>query len=352
MIITFFTPTLKLSGGNLVMFRYAEALATSGHKVFVVAPADEKKQEIRNGVIIKTFKKIPNKYIEHFFFELLFLFQYYRIMEKSDIVIPIFFPLVLHSIFCKKLKKCRKVIPLFQDFKEMFWFGKYIYFLLRRKFVHNNIDEIIAISDPIAEEIEKYSSLKPIVIKNSIDKEFFYKRNFEKENYILFVGSSAKSKGFNYFLESFKLLKNDFPSLKAKVVSPVTENFVKDDIEYINIHNDRNKLGELYSKALVFVSQSLGDSFGLPPLEAMACGTAVVLTDTVGSREYARDGENCLVVPIKNPTKTAEAVKILLQDKNLRKTFENAGMDTAKNYDWEKSIEKIALHIFKCGVKQ
>lgn len=341
MIITFFTPTLKLTGGNLVMFRYAEALALAGYTVFVIAPDIEKKQEIRNGVIIKTFKKIKNKYIEHFFFELLYLFEYYKTMEKTDILIPIFFPLIIHSIFCKKIKKCKKVIPLFQDCKEMYWFGKYIHFLLKQKFIQENIDEMIAISEPIAKEIEKTSSLKPLIIKNSIDKEYFYNRALEKENYILFVGSSAQSKGFNYFLKAFNLLKKDFPTLKARVVSSVATNFEKDNIEYININGDRNLLGELYSKALVFVSQSLGDSFGLPPLEAMASGTAVVLTDTVGAREYARDGENCLVVPIKNSQKTAESVKLLLQNSELRECFEKAGIDTAKNYDWEKSIEKF-----------
>ena len=104
-------------------------------------------------------------------------------------------------------------------------------------------------------------------------------------------------------------------------------------------------LGELYSKALVFVSQSIGDSFGLPPLEAMACGTAVVLTDTVGAREYARDGENCFVVPLKNSEKTAEKVKELLKNTLLRNNFEQAGFETVKNYDWNISIEKFSLDI-------
>lgn len=345
MILTFFTPTLKLTGGNLVMFRYAEALASEGHTIYVIAPDAERKQEIKNGVIIKTFKKIPNKYIEHFFFELPYLLEFYKTMEKSDILIPIFFPLVIHSILCKKLKKCKKVIPLFQDVKEMYWFGKYIYFLLGRKFVQKNVDNIIAISDPIAEEIEQYSSLKPVVIKNSIDKEFFYKRNVEKENYILFVGSSAKSKGFTYFLKAFNLLKKYFPTLNAKVVSPVTENFVKDGIEYININNDRNKLGELYAKAMVFVSQSLGDSFGLPPLEAMACGTAVIVTDTIGSKEYAINGKNSLVVPVKNVIETVKAIKLILQNQELRIHIAQNGIETARKYNWDESVRMFEQEV-------
>ena len=105
MHITFYTPTLKLSGGNIVMFKYAEELATMGHCVYVIAPAAESNEYIKNGVVIRTFKKIQNKYLEHFFFQLIYLKKYYEITPDSDIIIPVFFPLVVHAIYCKKRGK-------------------------------------------------------------------------------------------------------------------------------------------------------------------------------------------------------------------------------------------------------
>ena len=129
MIITFYTPTLKLTGGNLVMFQYAKYLALQENfSVYIIAPDSESKDYIQDGINIRTFKKVPNKYFEHIFFQLIYLKQFYELTPLSDVIIPIFFPLVIHAIYCKKREKTKKVISLFQDFKTMYWFGNYIYF--------------------------------------------------------------------------------------------------------------------------------------------------------------------------------------------------------------------------------
>lgn len=339
MIITFYTPTLKLTGGNLVMFKYAKYLASQGIEVYVIAPDFDKKDYIENGVHIKTFKKFPNKYFEHIFFQLIYLKNFYNLTPKSDIIIPIFFPLVIHALFCKKEKKCKKMIPLFQDYKDMFWFGWYIYFILGLKCITQNIDNFIAVSDPVAQEIKKYTGREATIIKNGIDNENFYPRDLPKENYILFVGSSLKAKGLKNFLKAFDIVKKKFPHLKAKIVS--RNNINNPNIEVVNIGNDRNKLGEIYSKALIYVSQSLGDSFGLPPLEAMACGTAVVLTDTVGAKEYAVNYENSLIVPIKSIDLTVKAITEILNNVSLRNKLAQNGIVTAQKYKWAKSCSQF-----------
>ena len=56
-------------------------------------------------------------------------------------------------------------------------------------------------------------------------------------------------------------------------------------------------LAELYSSADIFLFTSYAESFGLPPLEAMACGTTVVTTDCKGNRDYAIGEYNCLIRP-------------------------------------------------------
>lgn len=341
MIITFYTPTLKLTGGNLVMFQYAKYLASQENfEVYIIAPDIEKKDYIQDGINIKTFKKVPNKYFEHIFFQLIYLKQFFKLTPKSDIIIPIFFPLVIHAIYCKKAGKTKKVISLFQDSKTMYWFGCYIYFLLRLPIIINNIDDFIAVSTPIAKEILQYAKKEAIIIPNGIDTNIFYPRNVEKENYILFIGSS-KTKGVKEFVKSYELVKQKFPELKAIIVGPNLYNTNNPDITFLGTIKDKDKLALLYSKALVYVSQSYGDSFGLPPLEAMACGTAVVLTDTVGSREYAVDGENSIIVPIKNIKKTSDAIIKILKNKELREKLEKNAIKTASQYNYKDSTFKL-----------
>ncbi len=341
MNITFFTPMLKLSGGNIVMFKYAQALAEFGHNITVIAPHSEVIDKTENGVHIRTFKKFPNKYFEHIFFQLIYLNKFFDLTSESDIIIPIFFPLAIHAIYCKKRGKTKKVISLFQDYKEMYWFGRYIFFILGLKFINSNIDKFIAVSTPIGNLIEKSIHRNVVIIPNGVEHKYFYPRNFKKENYILFVGSSAKNKGLNCFLDAFNLIKKYFPNLKAKIVSQNNENIIDKDIEVINVQNDRKKLGEIYSKAIVYVSQSYGDSFGLPPLEAMACGTAVILTDTDGAKEYAVNNKNSIIVPIKSVTATTDAIFELLTNETKRKSFEKEGIITAKKYQWEPAFKRF-----------
>ena len=341
MNITFFTPMLKLSGGNIVMFKYAEVLVKFGHKVTVIAPHSEIINEVKNGVFIKTFKKFPNKYFEHIFFQLIYLNKFYELTTKTDVIIPVFFPLAIHALYCKSRGKTKKVISLFQDYKEMYWFGRYIFFILGLSFVNSGIDKFIAVSEPLGNQIKQITKKEVVVIPNGIEQEYFYPRTSEKENYVLFVGSSAKNKGLKYFLEAFNIVKKGFPNLQAKIVSQNEGMIIDDDIEVINVGTDREKLGNIYSKALIYVSQSFGDSFGLPPLEAMASGTAVVLTETDGAKQYAINNVNSIVVPIKNAEQTAKAIIKLLSDDTKRKSLEKEGIVTAKKYQWEPAFNRF-----------
>ena len=213
--------------------------------------------------------------------------------------------------------------------------------------MHKNIDKFITVSNSIANEIKRYTGKDAVVIPNGIEHQYFYPRKDKKENYILFVGTSAKNKGLEYFIQSFKLLKKDFPELQAKIVSQNNEKIIDDDIEVINVGADREKLGDIYSKALIYVSQSFNDSFGLPPLEAMASGTAVILTETDGAKQYAINNVNSIIVPIKNAVKTANAVTELLSDDIKRKSLEKEGIVTAEKYQWELASQRFNDEVTK-----
>jgi O-antigen biosynthesis protein len=95
---------------------------------------------------------------------------------------------------------------------------------------------------------------------------------------------------------------------------------------------DQNQLAELYSAADVFLDGSDFQGFGRCALEAMACGTACVLTSVGGVNEYARGGENCLLVPPQRPEAFAEAMIKILKDKELKTRLVENGFKTAGNF--------------------
>ncbi|MGC8543624.1 MAG: glycosyltransferase family 4 protein, partial [Vulcanisaeta sp.] len=98
-------------------------------------------------------------------------------------------------------------------------------------------------------------------------------------------------------------------------------------------------MARLYSSSDVFIFTSYKESFGLPPLEAMASGTAVITTDCGGDRDYAVNGYNSLVVPPGDPSAVANATIRVLKDGKLKERLVEGGLETAKKWTWDKVVD-------------
>jgi len=108
---------------------------------------------------------------------------------------------------------------------------------------------------------------------------------------------------------------------------------------YVTSPTDED-VNRLYNRATVFVATSVHEGFGLPALEAMAAGTAVVCTDADGNRDYCRDGENCLIADA-DPGSVAGALTRVIADASLRERLERAGRQTALAYAWPAHIDAV-----------
>jgi len=107
---------------------------------------------------------------------------------------------------------------------------------------------------------------------------------------------------------------------------------VKPEFKYTIFGNvDDETLAKLYSGSDAFIFTSYKEGFGLPPLEAMASGTAVVTTDCGGIRDYAVDSYNSLITPPGDPMAIAEAVIKVLNDQRLRDKLIQGGLETENN---------------------
>lgn len=105
-------------------------------------------------------------------------------------------------------------------------------------------------------------------------------------------------------------------------------------------------IAELYraSDVLVFPVR-WEEPWGLVPLEAMACGCPVIATARGGSGEYLRDGENCLLVPHRDPRALAGAVRRLAGDPALREQLRRGGWLTAPRFSEEAFNRSVEAHL-------
>ncbi len=97
---------------------------------------------------------------------------------------------------------------------------------------------------------------------------------------------------------------------------------------------DQESLPYYYSAAQVVVMPSHYESFGMVALEAMACGTPVVASETGGLIFLVRDGETGFHVPAGDAGALADRLQTLIQDEMLRARLGRTAAEYAKGYDW------------------
>ncbi|BBO66748.1 hypothetical protein DSCA_06780 [Desulfosarcina alkanivorans] len=103
----------------------------------------------------------------------------------------------------------------------------------------------------------------------------------------------------------------------------------------------QKEFAALLGKMDVFVHASHFEGLPLPPLEAMACGCAVISTN-VGASDYLLDGFNAIVVPPGRANRIADAVKLLAHDPDLRRRIQKQGLETVRSsYTWEHTTDRL-----------
>jgi len=162
----------------------------------------------------------------------------------------------------------------------------------------------------------------------------------------MFVVRGLRYKGDDIAVEALNIVSSKIP-IHTLIVSHRTVvdrlfQRVKPRFTYSVFEGvDDKTLAELYSSSDVFVFTSHVEGFGLPPLEAMACGTPVVTTDCKGNRDYVRDGYNSLVVPPGDPKAVADAAFEVLTNDKLREKLIEGGLETARQWTWDKTVDRF-----------
>ncbi|HSE19980.1 MAG TPA: glycosyltransferase family 1 protein [Pyrinomonadaceae bacterium] len=167
--------------------------------------------------------------------------------------------------------------------------------------------------------------------------------------FILFVGTIEPRKNLRRLVEAFDLLLRT-TSLSPTLVIAGGQGWLMDDFAALITQKgmeervcltgylDDEDLCGLYSSCAAFVYPSLYEGFGLPPLEAMACGAPVITSRIPSLTETA--GSAARLVDPKDIDDIASAMVEMLSDRNLREHYAGLGTHHVKKFSWEQTARQ------------
>jgi len=223
---------------------------------------------------------------------------------------------------------------------------------------------IIAVSHTTRRDLITYLGIpeeRIFVTYEGIDHALFrpVTRRLVEPPYVLFVGSEHPRKNLVTLLRAFKSLKaiprfRDLKLVKVgkaggreapfrrRTLQAITELGLERDVLFTEYVPDTD-LPAYYSGAACFVLPSLYEGFGFPPLEAMACGCSVIVSNAAALPEVA--GDAAVIVDPRDPQALARAIDKILTDDTARRELVERGLRRAREFSWERAArETLAVY--------
>lgn len=167
------------------------------------------------------------------------------------------------------------------------------------------------------------------------------------ERFVLYVGTLEPRKNITTLLEAYATVarRHDVPLiigggkgwLYDAVFKRLEELQLHDKVQFVG-YIEEEELPLWYAAATVFVFPSIYEGFGMPPLEAMACGTPVVTSNSSSLPEVV--GAAGITVPPYDPAGFAEAIDRLLRDEDLRDELRTRGFAQTGFFSWRTTAER------------
>jgi len=201
---------------------------------------------------------------------------------------------------------------------------------------------------------------KIVVVYNAIDERFrevpseehiarVRERYQLQHEFVLYVGNIKPHKNLVRLIEAFDMLRaRGFDQLKLLIIGDeisklpalrraVHSHKLHKHVRFLGYLPDET-LAALYRLASVFVFPSLYEGFGLPPLEAMACGTPVVTSNVSSLPEVT--GDAAVLVDPYDVESIAAGIERVLTDRVLSEELRRKGVARAREFSWERSVAR------------
>jgi glycosyltransferase involved in cell wall biosynthesis len=189
-----------------------------------------------------------------------------------------------------------------------------------------------------------------VVTPNGVDVSLFRPGATQTQyplpaSYVLFVGTLEPRKNLKALLRAWVQVQKDFKDTWL-VIAGTRSKVHRTEHLPVNVPHvaylgyvEESALPGLYANALIFVMPSLDEGFGLPALEAMACGTPVIVSNGGALPEVVCDAG--LVFDLSEPDGLARSMRLCLQDRELRRSLQEKGLARAQDFSWKNTADLI-----------
>jgi len=240
-------------------------------------------------------------------------------------------------------------------------FSKFDYTPSNKKKVALQASRIIAISEHTKKDLSAFlhipeSIIDVIPLATTLSAAITKRPDYSvPENFILYVGKRNTYKNFLFLIEAFNMLAATNRTLA--LVCAGGGKFTREEQRKIakyhltgritHVQVDDTALSYLYTKAQAFVFPSLYEGFGIPVLEAFACGCPAVLSKKSSLPEVG--GDAARYFDPENAESLVATLAEVLEDKNLSDSFRIKGFERIKSFSWEKTA-RLTVETYKKAI--
>ncbi len=245
-------------------------------------------------------------------------------------------------------------VPVVATFHS--WFPRSLGYRVLRRPLQRDLDRhaaTIAVSEPVVRALSRYFQADWEIVPNGVNVGYFHPNGRQPTDALtrgprlLFLGRLDPRNGLETVLAAMPLILARYPRARLVVVGdgPLRRYYewraapLGTSVEFVGqVYAERP---DYYGTADLYLCPTTKASFGITLLEAMACGTPMVVSDITGFRELVGRGSEAVLVPKDDPAAWAAAAIRLIGDPDRRVAMGAAGLAKAAAFGWPRIAERV-----------
>jgi len=326
--ILFVSAYNAISGGTIMLFEHAHRMQNNGYDVSITF------KDVNQEISLAVFPHSSDLNIIE-----------YKSETKFDVVIATYWSVIYDlSVFDAKhyvyFSQCDERLFYEMENPIRFW--------VEQTYTLKNIP-IIASAKFLAKRYETEFGADTYYLPYGMDLEKFNPSGRHKNDKIRVLIEGAGKAKIKRVADAFEVVKN-IPNIEVWYVTYDNHSEPEWKADRIFRSVPYSEMPEIYRSCDILIKLSEVESFGLPNLEMMACGGAIITSNFTGHEEYAIDGKNAFVVEIGDVASARKRLFELIENRELLNQFKQAGIAAASQRNWDTltpDLTSVLLSILK-----